>query len=166
MMASTKRPARSPLDRMLFALVTRGWDAAKLAGYETIVRQQNKALSPEVTHVFASIDAKATGLLAHTSMMIAGLGLVAPLVADNQVEVGIVVAEIAAYLLVAIGCLRCLSVFHTHEFVGAKMRIPAIIHHELILRRELYSLCIRAAIVLTIVVFLVLPVLYFWTPEK
>jgi len=30
-------------------------------------------------------------------MMIAGLGLIAPLVADNDVEVGIVITEMAIY---------------------------------------------------------------------
>jgi len=115
---------------------------------------------------FASIDAKATGLLTHTSMMIAGLGLIAPLVADNDIEIGIVVLEMAIYLLIALGCLRCLSVFHVHEFDAADNRIQDVIHRELIIRSELYSLCIRIAIVFTIVVFVLLPVLYFWTPEK
>jgi hypothetical protein len=41
-----------------------------------------------------------------------------------------------------------------------------VIHRELIIRSELYGLCIRTAIVFTIVVFLLLPVLYFWTPGK
>jgi hypothetical protein len=120
-------------------------------------------MSAEATHTFASIDAKATGLLTHTSMMIAGLGLIAPLVADSHFEVGIVVAEIAVYLLIALGCLRCLSVFRAHEFDGDD--VQAIIHRELIIRAELYSLCIRVAIVFTIVVFVMLPFLYFWTEK-
>ena len=62
-------------------------------------------MSGEAERTFASIDAKATGLLTHTSMMIAGLGLIAPLVADSDLEVGIVVSEIAVYLLIALGCL-------------------------------------------------------------
>ena len=99
-------------------------------------------------------------------MMIAGLGLIAPLVASNDLEVGIVVAEMAVYLLIALGCLRCLSVFRTHEFSEADEHAHGIIHRELVIRTELYSLCIRAAIVFTILVFLTLPVLYFWSPEK
>ncbi len=39
------------------------------------------------------------------------------------------------------------------------------IHRELIIRAELYSLCIRIAIVFTIVVFALLPLLYFWTEK-
>jgi hypothetical protein len=163
---SSLRPARSALDRILFALVTRGWDARKIDGYEAGLRKRDGAMSAEVTHTLASIDAKATGLLTHTSMMIAGLGLIAPLVADNDIEVGIVVAEMAIYLLIALGCLRCLSVFRVHEFSDGRDNLHQIIHRELIIRSELYSLCIRAAIAFTIVVFLLLPVLYFWSPEK
>jgi len=161
---SSLRPARSALDRAFFALVTRGWDARKINGYEASLRKRDNAMSAEASRTLGSIDAKATGLLTHTSMMIAGLGLIAPLVADNDIEVGIVVTEMAIYLLIALGCLRCLSVFRTHEFSDAA-DIHEIIHRELIIRSELYSFCIRAAIVFTIVVFMLLPVLYFWSPE-
>jgi len=163
---SSLRPARSALDRVLFALVTRGWDARKIDGYEAGLRKRDDAMSAEVTHTLASIDGKATGLLTHASMMIAGLGLIAPLVADNNIEVGIVVAEMAIYLLIALGCLRCLSVFHANELSESGDGIHEIIHRELIIRSELYSLCIRAAIIFTIVVFMLLPLLYFWSPEK
>ncbi|HEY7231125.1 MAG TPA: hypothetical protein VH558_12205 [Pseudolabrys sp.] len=162
-MTAPQRP--STLDRAVFALVTRGWDSRKLASYESTLRKRDKEMSAEASHTFAAIDAKATGLLTHTSMMIAGLGLIAPLVADSRLEVGIVVAEIAVYLLIALGCLRCLSVFHAHEF-DVDDRVQDIIHRELIIRAELYSLCIRAAILFTIVVFILLPLLFFWTSEK
>jgi hypothetical protein len=162
----SRLPLRSPLERILFTIITRGWNAQKISHYEETLRQRDLAMSPEVSHTFGSIDAKATGLLTHTSMMIAGLGLIAPLVADNDVEVGIVVAEMAVYLLIALGCLRCLSVFRAHEFVGAENDAKAIIRRELIIRSELYSLCIRSAIVFTIAVFLLLPVLYFWSPAE
>jgi hypothetical protein len=159
------KPARSTLDRAFFALVTRGWDPRRIDNYETNLRERDKAMSAEASHTFASIDAKATGLLTHTSMMIAGLGLIAPLVADSDFEIGVVVTEMAIYLLIALGCLRCLSVFHSHEFDGAGDNTQQIIHRELIVRSELYGLCIRAAIIFTIVVFLLLPVLYFWTEK-
>ena len=155
----------SPLDRVVFSLVTRGWDSHKIASYESTLRKRDKEMSAEASHTFASIDAKATGLLTHTSMMIAGLGLIAPLVADSDFEVGVVIMEMAIYLLIALGCLRCLSVFHAHEFEAAD-HVQGVIHRELIIRAELYSLCIRAAIVFTMVVFTLLPLLYFWTSEK
>ena len=124
----------SPLDRAFFALVTRGWNADKIASYESTLRKRDKELSAEASHTFVSIDTKATGLLTHTSMMIAGLGLIAPLV-------------------------------HAHEFEAAD-HVQDDIHRELIIRTELYSLCIRAAILFTMVVFALLPLLYFWTSEK
>ncbi|MDP2409601.1 MAG: hypothetical protein Q8M26_04865 [Pseudolabrys sp.] len=160
-------PARkTPFERALFAAITRGWHADRITNYETSIRVRDQAMSAEASHTFASIDAKATGLLTHTSMMIAGLGLLAPLVASNDFEIGIVVAEIGVYLLIAVGCLRCLSVFRTNEFAGDRACATEIVHHELIVRAELYSLCVRSAIVFTIVVFLLLPVLYLWTPGK
>ncbi|MFN3658453.1 MAG: hypothetical protein ACK4UO_14475 [Pseudolabrys sp.] len=162
---TTERRHRSQFDRAVFAFVTRGWDAQKVSSYEETLRQRDRIISAEASHTLGSIDAKATGLLTHTSMMIAGLGLLAPLVASNALEVGIVVAEIAVYLLIALGCLRCLSVFRTHEFAGIGERAKELIHRELIIRTELYSLCIRTAIAFTIVVFLLLPLLYFWSPE-
>jgi hypothetical protein len=155
----------SPLDHAFFALVTRGWNAQKIASYESTLRKRDKEMSAEASHTFASIDTKATGLLTHTSMMIAGLGLIAPLVADSDFEVGIVIMEMAIYLLIALGCLRCLSVFHAHEFEAAD-HVHDVIHRELIIRTELYSLCIRAAILFTMLVFALLPLLYFWTSEK
>jgi len=163
---SPAKPAGSTLDRAFFSFLTRGWDPRRIDDYEKSLRKRDKAMSAEASRTFASIDAKATGLLTHTSMMIAGLGLIAPLVADSEIEIGIVVGEMAVYLLIALGCLRCLSVFHAQELSGAGNGLHAMIHRELIIRSELYSFCIRAAIVFTIVVFILLPVLYFWTPEK
>ena len=160
------KSASSPLDRAFFALVTRGWDASRINNYEESLRRRDTAMSGEATRTFASIDAKATGLHTHTSMMIAGLGLIAPLVADSDLEVGIVVSEIAVYLLIALGCLRCLSVFQMYDLSNASDEIRHVIHRELIIRSELYRLCIRSAIVFTIVVVVALPILFFYSPGK
>ena len=160
------KSASSPLDRAFFALVTRGWDAGRIKDYEESLRRRDTAMSVEASRTFASIDAKATGLLTHTSMMIAGLGLIAPLVADSDLEIGIVVSEIAVYLLIALGCLRCISVFQPFEVGDAVEKIRELIHRELIIRSELYRLCIRSAIIFTIVVVAMLPILYFYSPGK
>jgi hypothetical protein len=155
---------RSALDRTFFAIVTRGWDAEAIATYPQRLLRHNASLTPEIVSAFQLIDGKATGILTHVSLMIAGLGLIAPLVTESDVEIGIVVAEIGIYLLIAVGCLRCLSVFHRGEFADDSKSMQEIVNHELILRRELYNLCNRAAIVFTVVVFLLLPALYFWKP--
>ena len=104
------------LDRMLYALVTRGLDRTTVAGYAKAVEKQE---ADAAAKAFQSIDAKATGLLTHVSMMIAGLGLVAPLVAQSDIELGIIIVEMAVYLLLAVGCLRCLSVFAGRDLAGA-----------------------------------------------
>jgi hypothetical protein len=156
---------RSPLDNLFFWVVTKGWSEDDFAEYPSRLHRNNEALAPGLTHAFAQIDGKATGLLAHVSLMIAGLGLVAPLVVDNEFEKGVVLAEIALYLLIAVGCLRCLAVFQFHEFGDGADQWRDLSFHELILRRELYSLCNRIAIYLTIAVFVILPFLYLYKPE-
>jgi hypothetical protein len=158
--------SRSLLDRLFYGIVTYGWDETDIARYPERLHQYTVQIGPDLNTAFEQIDAKATGLLTHVSLMIAGLGLIAPLVADNRMEVGVVIAEIAVYLLIAVGTLRCLSVFHWNEFGDQTSSTQDLANHELIIRRELYSLCIRSAIFVTIAVFLLLPVLYFWTPEK
>src|SRR5215471_4043204 len=160
------KSAISPLDRAVFALVTRGWDAGRIKNYEESLRRRGTATSVEASRTFASIDAKATGLLTHTSMMIAGLGLIAPLVADSDLEIGIVVSEIAVSPLIALGCLRCISVFQPFEVGDAGEKIRELIDRELIIRSKLYRLCIRSAIIFTIVVAAVLPIPYFYSPGK
>jgi hypothetical protein len=157
---------RSPLDRAFFALVTRGWDVREISSYRTRLAKNNSALSPDMHSDFSLLDVKATGLLTHVSLMIAGLGLIAPLVVDSEIEKGIVVAEIAVYLMIAVGCLRCLSIFTPRQFREAAAGVPRLAERELILRRELYSLCNRAAIVFTILVFLILPALYAYKPGQ
>jgi hypothetical protein len=127
---------RSPLDRAFFALVTRGWDTRRIASYRGQLRQHNAALSNDVHHDFALLDVKATGLLTPVSLMI------------------------------AVGCLRCLSIFTPRQFREAAAGVPKLAERELILRRELYSLCNRAAIVFTILVFLILPALYAYKPGQ
>jgi hypothetical protein len=158
------QPSRSAIDRVVFALVTRGWGDETFSGYRGRMRADLVDLPPEILESLKLIDSKATGLLTHVSLMIAGLGLVAPLVAAHEFEVGVLVFEIGVYLLIAIGCLRCLSIFHHRQFDVPADQLLQLVEHELILRRELYSLCIRASIVFTLLVFLTLPVLYFWKP--
>ena len=157
-------PSRSMIDRMFFALVTRGWDTDTVSTYRGRMRSYMVDLPVEIIESFKLVDVKATGLLTHVSLMIAGLGLVAPLVASHKLEVGVLVFEIGIYLLIAVGCLRCLSVFHLKEFDVPQDKLLQLVEHELILRRELFSLCIRASIIFTILVFLTLPILFFWEP--
>ena len=109
-----------------------------------------------------NIDAKTVGLLTHVSMMIAALGLVAPVVAKRHLKEGIIVFEIATYLLLAVGCLRCLNLFNLHRSAGKRANLIAELRHEILLRRELYILCVRVATLITIILLISLPAMYFW----
>jgi hypothetical protein len=86
----------------------------------------------------------------------------APVVADNHFEQGVIVLEIMLYLLVALGCLRCLSMFHR----DASRPVEQVALEELIIRRELFKWCNHGAIMLTLLVFISLPLLYLYVPSK
>jgi hypothetical protein len=152
----------SLFDRFLMSTLTRKWDPATISSYTERVRQHEESMPAEVSETFQSLDSKAAGLLTHVSMMIAGLGLIAPMVVTHELETAVIVFQIGVYLLIAIGCLRCLTVFSPRELsVGNEDRMQRI-GQELLLRRELYGLCSRAAILFTVVVFITLPLLYAW----
>jgi hypothetical protein len=148
-------------ERMIYALVTRGLDKQSLAHYEAgVAKHHALANSPE----FQILDGKATGLLTYVGMMVAGLGLVAPLVAESDIEIAVIIAEMLVYLLIAVGCLRCLSVFAGRDLIGpdAEKRLA----RELLVRRELLALCNRASIIITIIVFMLLPFQFIYAPPQ
>jgi hypothetical protein len=152
---------RSRLDHFLFGAITRKWEADKIATYSATV-QQHDQMTPVTAQSFQTIDSKAAGLLTHVSMMIAGLGLLASIVANNRIEEAIIVCQIAVYLLIALGCLRCLSVFNTRHVHRSPEDLHRHVAEELIIRREVYALCNRIAIGFTVLVFLTLPVMFLW----
>jgi hypothetical protein len=147
----------------LYAALTRKWDAATIDSFARALESRDQQDSGAASDAFKTIDAKASGLLTHVSMMIAGLGICAPLLAQHRLEEIVIVAEIAVYLLIAVGCLRCLSVVRTltdHHRGTTKLRVQ----RELIVRHELYRLCNQASIYFTVVVFLSLPIMLWWKP--
>jgi hypothetical protein len=154
----------SALDRMFFRIVTFGWAKERVADYIGQVSRYQASLPNTANEAFRLVDAKATGLLQHVSLMIAGLGLVAPLVAESRLELGVVVTEIAVYLLLSIGCLRCLAIFNSRDLLSDGANREEMIRHELIIRHELYALCNRVAIIFTILVFAILPLMFLYRP--
>jgi uncharacterized membrane protein len=151
-------------DRLLYRALTRDWPRENVENYiERLAVDAEETIVPNVIgRGLQIIDTKASGLLTHTSLMIAALGISAPVVASDYFEQGVIVLEIVFYLLVALGCLRCLSMFQ-HE-VGNLAKETA--RDEMILRRELFSVCNRAAIMLTTLVLISLPLLYLYVPPK
>ena len=154
---------KSRLDRFLFGAITRKWEVDKIASYPSAV-QQHDQIAPYAAAAFQTVDSKAAGLLTHVSMMIAGLGLLASMVANDRFEEAVIIFQIAIYLIIALGCLRCLSVFNTWEAVGTPAEVQQRVAEELIIRRELYAICNRVSIGFTVLVFVSLPLLFFWRP--
>ncbi len=152
------------MDRALYRAVTRDLRREHVERYvKHLAVDDEETIVPNVIgRGFQIIDTKASGLLTHTSMMIAALGVSAPVVADDYFEQGVIVVEIMLYLLVALGCLRCLSMFQN----DLDKPEEGAARDELILRHELFKLCNRAAISLTFLVLISLPLLYLYVPAK
>ena len=133
-------------DRPLLKALTLGWDDLAINEYFERIRGEQEKIPESIMTSMQNIDAKVTGLLTHVSMMIAALGLVAPVVANHRFEEGIIVVEIAVYLLLAVGCLRCLNLFNLPRSPGkSELVLIAELRHEILLRRELYILCVRVS---------------------
>lgn len=160
-MARSEKPKNQGL---LFSLFTRNWDKTTLDSYSKSLEHRETDTPESVSSAFQTIDVKTTGLLTHVSMMIAGLGICLPFLAQHPYEEMIIVAEIAVYLLIAVGCLRCLSTLRSVKHTKDRATFKQHIQRELVIRHELYSLCNRVSIVFTAIVFLSLPVLLFWKP--
>ena len=154
------------LNRLLFAAVTFGWSRARIENYVEVLQVDDaqSALPNVISRTFQIIDTTATGLLTHTSMMIAALGLSGRLVSNSYFEDGVIVAEIMPYLLVAVACLRCMAIFNEHSIARDPSQVSVAVRNELILRRELYTLCNRTTIVMTMLIFFSLPILYLYNP--
>src|SRR4051794_15679149 len=149
------------IERTMYALLTRKLDKQSIAHYEEgAAKQHTLANAAE----FQVLDGKATGLLTYVGMMVAGLGLVAPLVAESDLEIGIIIAEMLVYLLIAVGCLRCLSVFAGRDLTGPDTEKR--LGRELLTPREFLALSTRASIIITIIVFVLLPIQFFYPPPK
>lgn len=147
------------LDDFLYRRVTHAWPDTKVASYtERIVAGHDAAsIPPVVRRQFELIDGKASTLLVHSSMMVAAIGIIATLLAEDKLQQGIMTFEIMLFLVVSIVCLRCSSLFREPTEGGS----ADAVHRELILRREMMVSSNTVTIYLTILVLLTLPfVLY------
>jgi hypothetical protein len=146
----------------LYSVLTRKWDAKTIDSFAKTLENRDDAATDGTSAAFQTIDAKATGLLTHVSMMIAGLAICAPLVAQHRAEEVTIVFEISVYLLIAVGCLRCLSVVRSLRAHKHGHDMKQSVQRELILRHELYRVCNKASIYFTIFVFFSLPIMLWW----
>ncbi len=146
----------------IYAALTNKWDQKTVDAFARSIENGDDAGNAETVAAFQVIDSKASGLLTHVSMMIAGLGICAPLLAQHRFEEILIVGEIAIYLIIAVGCLRCLSVLHSPRITSTGKISRQHMQRELIIRHELYRVCVNGSIYLTIFVFLSLPFMLWW----
>ncbi len=158
-------PSEDKAARTLFAALTGQWDDKTIDAFARTLENRDAEDTGATAAAFQTIDAKATGLLTHVSMMIAGLGICAPLLAQHPVEEAIVIGEIAVYLVIAVGCLRCLSVVRSLRDRRQGPSVKQHVQRELVIRHELYRICNKASIYFTILVFVSLPVMLWWRPQ-
>jgi hypothetical protein len=140
----------------LIAALTNKLDEATVTSYAHSLATWDAERTGATSAAFQTLDTKSSGLLTHVSMIIAGLGICAPLLAQHRIEEIVIVFEIIVYLVIAIGCLRCLSVRSVGELKQSNVA------RELIIKHELYRLCNRATIYFTILVFLSFPIMLIW----
>jgi hypothetical protein len=153
------------LDHALYSALTRRWKQAAIDNYSKTMQRRETATPAHVHGALERLDTKAGGLLAFVAMMIAGLGIIAPLVAQHPIEEAIVIIEISVYLLIAIGCLRCLSVLNTPEAATDKRAMRQHAERELVIRQELFRICHQASVVFTVLVLISLPAMLVWRPD-
>ncbi len=150
----------SRLDQLLYARVTRKWPETKLVSYaDRVVASHNEAVIPSaIRRQFEVIDAKAATLLVHSSMMVAAIGIIATVLADDRFQEAVMTVEIMLFLVVSIVCLRCTALSREPTEAGSTEEST---RRELILRRELFIFCNTATIYLTILVLVTLPVVLY-----
>jgi hypothetical protein len=156
---------RRRIDEALYSLLTRNWEKRLVSNYLDALKKSEEITPPYIADILQRIDGKGTALVTYVAMMIAGLGICAPLVAKHPYEEAIVIAQISMFLLIAIGCLRCLSIFNRPTLSSSPKASLHLLERELIIRQEVYRICHRAAIFFTVTAFLSMPFMLLWSPE-
>jgi hypothetical protein len=116
-----------------------------------------------VQRALDQMDTKAAGTLTHISMMIAAMGVTAiSEIVDEDSERFICYLTIGFYLILAIMCLRCMSVTDSSLVAGDGNVLLAHLEDDLIYRRELYTTINTATTLLTGVVLVLIYFFYFY----
>jgi hypothetical protein len=158
------KPEKGESVGVLYGALRRKLDPKTIESIARALENRDAEETDATTAAFQIIDTKAAGLLTHVSMMIAGLGICAPLLAQHWIEETVIVVEISVYLLIAVGCLRCLSVVRSLQSHKEGDEVKHRVQRELIIRHELYRVCNRLSIYFTILVFISLPLMLWWKP--
>jgi hypothetical protein len=147
------------IDRLLFRAFTRGWKGEDVERYAERLRieKDDGPISPAVGRTLQSIDGKAAALLTYTSMMVAALGVTSAVVAETAGQQAVIVVEMVLYLVISLFCLRSIALLREPDYDDRSL--SSAVRDELILRQGMYRFCNRAAIYLTLLVLVSLPVL-------
>lgn len=156
---------RRRIDEALYSVLTRGWEKRLASNYLDALKKRETQTPPFISELLQRIDGKATALVTYVAMMVAGIGICAPLVAKHPYEEAIVIVQISCFLLIAIGCLRCISTFNRPALSANPKESLHTLERELVIRQEIYRLCHRAAIFFTITAFISMPFMLLWRPE-
>jgi hypothetical protein len=107
------------------------------------------------------IDAKASAVLTHVSVMVATAGILMSNVAESALERTIMVSELALYLLIAVLCIRC--IMHPPNWAAhvSQLEVSKDMHDEVLYLRRLVYFCSAFTVTVTIILMITVPVLSF-----
>ena len=153
------------LDEFARHHLTRDWTEARRRQFvaNLCVAADEQSEPRAVQRALDQMDTKASGTLTHISMMIAAMGVTAiSEIVNHDSERFICYLTIGLYLILAVMCLRCMSVVEMALFVGDKKILMANLEDDLIYRRELYATVNSMTAVLTGVVLVLIYFFYFY----
>jgi hypothetical protein len=110
----------------------------------------------------AFIDAKASAVLTHVSVMVATAGILMSYVAQSALERTIMVSELALYLLIAVLCIRC--IMHPPNW-QADLSHPEVlreINGEVLYLRRLVYFCSAFTVTVTMILMVTVPILAYF----
>jgi hypothetical protein len=141
------------------------WPAERRLSYLANLRVLRNETSDHraVVGSLDQLDAKASGILTHISMMITAMGVTAiSEIVNHDSERFICYLTIGAYLVLAVMCLRCMSIFGAAETGPDRQKALDHLLDELIYRRGLFSLANRVTTGLTGLVIVLIYFFYFY----
>lgn len=103
--------------------------------------------------ILSRIEAKSSAYLQHISMMIAAIGLLLAGFAESKFEQSILVVELIGYLVLALGCIRCLYHIPGYDMTGYQphrasdehwnAREQTIYISEIVFREDVLDFCAK-----------------------
>jgi hypothetical protein len=153
------------VDRIVHRYLTRSWTEPMRHQYLANLRFMRGEESEQraLRAALDQMDTKASGTLTHISMMIAAMGVTAiSEIVDHDSERFVCYLTIGLYLILAVMCLRCMTVIGVGVMTGNPDQLLDNLLRESIYRRELYTLANSATTLLTGLVLVLIYFFYFY----